>query len=457
MGYGISPAPPKSSSARLPLASGRYALSASQLSTFGLCKRKWAWRYIARVQEPPNAAADLGGRVHSVLEAWLTSGVAPDRTTREGAIALAGLKHLPPPGSGVVEHGFLLHTPRNTYIGYIDYQGVIDGLPTVLDHKTTSNLNYAKTEEELLFDIQALIYALFACIAWNTDEVGLKWVYYTTAKTPRSPAPVKAKLRLPQVIEKFQAIEAVADEIGHHLKNKTHPLALAPNANGCEAYGGCPHRERCNLTDEERMKSLMSEVTMEQKLGMVPVFDASQQPQLPQWNPPQSTMQLPQTVSPPVVQTPTYVSAPLLPVQQRGHDGKLYQQGPDGQWYPVQEAPAQLPAFAQPQSTFVAPQQQAPAPTTFGAPTPQQAQLPTFNPPAQQQVQPQINAPEGPGAEPVKSKGKSKGKKLEKLTSDRLAFLAGVHAAIMGGVRDSAQLQQAGEVCLNAFKSKFGE
>ena len=483
-GYQITPAPPKETKrAELSrLAGGRHVLSASQLSTFTLCQRKWAWRYIAGVQEPSGAAAVLGGEVHSVLEAWLASGVAPDRSTRPGTIALAGLKHLPPPGSGVVEHGFLLHTPRNTYIGYIDWQGFFDGLVTILDHKTTSNLAYAKTAEDLLSDIQALIYALFACIAWNTKEVQLKWVYYTTASTPRSPAPTKTKIHLPLVLDRFDAIETVGEEIGRHIAHQTHPLALPATVSACGAYGGCPHRTRCNLSEPERLKAIMSEATMEQKLGMVPVYQHGQQAPLPQWNQPVQPQQ----------------PAQPQPVQQlqevMGGDGLMYRQNLDGSWSPVQPAPQAAP----PPQTFASPfQAQQPVQPTqtvapFGGPQgqgvvtqpnttsaapiqPTSTALPTFNPvptsapvgpaPGYQTTAPQgpaINAPEGPSAsEPKRGRGRPAGagtsKKLEKLTSDRIAFLAGVTAACMAGVRDSSQLQAAGEACLVAFTSKFGE
>lgn len=461
-GYFITPAPPKETKrAELSrLAGGRHVLSASQLATYALCKRKWAWRYIEGVQEPPHASAALGGRVHHVLEGWLASGVAPDRSTREGAIALAGLKHLPPPGSGVVEHGFLLHTPKNTYIGYIDWQGIFNGLITVLDHKTTSNLVYAKTAVDLLSDIQALIYALFACIAWDSEEIWLLWVYYTTAREPRSPAPTKVKIRLPQVLEKFPEIEAMGEEIGRHVRNKTHPLALPPEASACGAYGGCPHKARCNLSETERLRSIMSEATLENKLGMVQVFDQNQQPSLPQWNTPAA----------PAVPA----SSPVVGSTVVGPDNVTYRLNADGSWTPVQ--PQQPPQFQPPawnppapQYQQVAPQPQQPTapqqafptfaapPATVAAPTPA---VPAFNPPAPSAQQ--LNAPEGPSAaEPKRGRGRPAGavanKKLEKLTSDRIAFLAGVHAAVMSGVRDSAQLQAAGEACLVAFASKFGE
>jgi RecB family exonuclease len=429
IGYSIAPAPPKGEK---PKVAGRYVLSASQISTFVLCRRKWAWRYIARIPDGPNAAAELGGRVHTVLERWLALGIAPDPATREGRIALAGLKHLPPPGSGTVEHGFLLHTPRNTYLGFIDWLGLIAGAPTILDHKTTSNLQYAKTEEDLQSDIQALIYALFAALAWSTDEIGLMWVYYTTGNTPRSPKPTIAKLRLPMVLELFETIEAFGEEISYHAKNQTHPLALKPDARACGAYGGCPHRERCNLSPEEEMESLMT--TMEEKLGMVPVFVQGGVPQqnFPVWNGQTAGSPQPVMPHPLVVPSGQFINGP-----QRAQDGLLYAQTADGVWHVVPEAP---PAHA-PQPTAISAQKIIDNLTT--------------TPPAA------INAPEGPApSESKKGRGRPAGsgaKKLEKMTADRLAFLAGVHGAIMRGISDPVVLQSSGELALVAYKSKFGE
>jgi len=46
-------------------------LSASQIQTFTECQRKWAWRVLDGVEEPPNKAAELGGQVHAELEKYL--------------------------------------------------------------------------------------------------------------------------------------------------------------------------------------------------------------------------------------------------------------------------------------------------------------------------------------------------------------------------------------------------
>ena len=451
-GFSLHAVPPKDGpKPKNPL--GRYLLSASQISTYASCQRKWAWRYVAGILEPSKPAAELGGRVHAILEAWLASGVAPDPSTHEGRIALAGIKHLPPPGSGMVERGFILHSRRNSYLGYVDFQylSAQDLTVTILDHKTTSSLRYAKTPEELLVDIQALIYALYAFLAWNVSEVTLKWVYYTTANVPRSPPPVVAKVHLPVVLERFADIERLGDEIVYHAQNKTHPLALKPTASTCGAYGGCPHKSICNLSEDERLRSIMSEATMAEKLGMVPVHDP---------NTPQTQQSFPQWAGAPMSQAapppPPNPFAQQAPQPVQGNDGRMYLQQLDGSWVPVEQQPMPMQA---PQFQPPAPQMQmvpqAPQPQIVQQMTPQQSPgLPTFN------------APEGPATNPVEIQGKrgrgrpagtgTAAKKLDKLEASKIAFLAGAHAAVLAGSRDSAQIQAAGDVCLLAFQSKFG-
>jgi hypothetical protein len=233
-------------------------ISPSQLASFDQCQRKWAWEKIAGFRSPPTASQILGVRVHAVFEAWLKHGVPPNRKTLEGRIALRGLPQLPPPGAGSVEEQFYLTTRSGLhYTGIADWIGWHHALgAVVIDHKTTSAMKWVKTREELEYDVQALLYATFACIAMQTDYVTLRWNYVqTNAKDSRL---VEVSLSLRQIIERFPIVEARAAEMTAHRKNRTHPLRVLPNPLACGNFGGCPHQDRCNLSPVEKMEAIMA-------------------------------------------------------------------------------------------------------------------------------------------------------------------------------------------------------
>jgi hypothetical protein len=235
-----------------------------------LCERKWGWSHLDGIYGEPNAAAQRGTDVHAVLEAWLTKGTPPDRDTVAGKIALVGIKHLPPPGAGQVEQHFELYTEKHTYHGYVDLEYFkADGTLVVRDHKTTSSLQWALTEEDLRTDEQGLIYGAQACIKHNKKEVELEWGYLTTSGHPKS-HPVRLLLTLDEIENAFKTIEETADKIVAAKHSGKRALDMLPNAVACDAFGGCPHISRCNLTAKERMKSIMAQdgqkETMKEKL-----------------------------------------------------------------------------------------------------------------------------------------------------------------------------------------------
>lgn len=233
-------------------------ISPSQLGVYDQCNRRWAWENIAGIRSPPTRSQILGTRVHAVLEAYLRHGTPPNRKTLEGRIALQGLACLPPPGVGSVEKQFYLTTRSGAhYTGIADWIGWNPQLGAmVIDHKTTSSMIWAKTKEELEYDVQALLYAIFACIWMQVDHVTLRWNYVqTNAKAARI---VELTLHLAQIIERFPIVEARAAEMTAHRKNKTHPLRVLPNPLACANFGGCPHQERCNLSPVEKMEAIMA-------------------------------------------------------------------------------------------------------------------------------------------------------------------------------------------------------
>lgn len=233
-------------------------ISASQLSTFEDCPRKWAWTRIAGLTAPPNASALLGTRVHAILERYLATGEM-DYTDEAGYIAATGIEHLPPPSS---KH--LLEEPFTFTYGGVEFTGIIDLLTPskIYDHKTTSDLFYAKTAQDLETDIQANIYAR----KWFIDNpnertVNLQWTYMRT-KGARKSLPIVATIHRASnanLMDEYAERGAYMEELKKSgMAAEDHEAfvkSLAPNVEACNKYGGCPFAAKCNLSPKEIIRA----------------------------------------------------------------------------------------------------------------------------------------------------------------------------------------------------------
>ena len=245
-----------------------WVFSPTQLKTWTLCQRKWAWSSLHKIRES-NKYAQRGTECHLRIENWLLRGVVPG-TDRYGTIVRPGLKHLPPPFTAAgVERAFVYVSPNG-----FRYRGLIDvdyfdekmGRPVVFDHKTTTDFKWALSVDDLRNDTQALIYAAESLTFHKAELVDLRWIYYRD--TPSSPAArvVATTLHKDEVKDKFDAIDTTAEDIRERGLKVKHALDLAPNPLACSQYGGCPHRERCKLSDGERLEAIMEQTSIREKL-----------------------------------------------------------------------------------------------------------------------------------------------------------------------------------------------
>ena len=69
------------------------SVSASQISNYRDCARKWWYQSILGLQTPQNASAALGEAVHAQLEAYLNDGDYPDTAKTAGRIAEGHAQH----------------------------------------------------------------------------------------------------------------------------------------------------------------------------------------------------------------------------------------------------------------------------------------------------------------------------------------------------------------------------
>ena len=220
--------------------------SPSQFSTFKDCKRKW-WRIsVNNERQPPTVSAQRGSRVHGELEEYLMHSVEPIDGT-----AQAMLRHLPPAGSVdplYVEAGFS-YTPDGFPVpikGRIDLIEIEEN--RITDHKTTSNLKWSKTEEDLLRDPQALIYSSVAMLG-GLENIKLKdplqfRLVYGTTKSPIKTKVVETTLTLNRAKEGLDSFKEITQDQLRTSKidGWSH---VEPNYASCDKYGGCPFASDC--------------------------------------------------------------------------------------------------------------------------------------------------------------------------------------------------------------------
>jgi hypothetical protein len=239
-------------------------LSASQLNKGRRCLRAYSFEYVEGFKPPPSPKQQFGKDVHSQLENWLSKGKMPDNTP-EGNVAKQGIQKnwLPIPSEDLlIEHYFQIPwVDEVPIIGYVDCTDPQE-IPIVIDHKTTSSLTWAKTEEQLLLDEQALIYSFWAALQYQAKRVKARWVYYAASNPrsgPRMPAGAKAvqvefDIQSRWYIDRIKDLLILSKKLIWIRRDEIKAMTLPPNPDACSAYGGCPHRERCNLSGQEIMK-----------------------------------------------------------------------------------------------------------------------------------------------------------------------------------------------------------
>lgn len=232
--------------------------SPTQISNFDLCKRKWAWEKIEGIKTPPHPSAELGTRVHAVLEAWLRDGKPIDTTTQEGAIAASGIQYLPAPSKELeIENWIELTTDVAPFVGKVDlsYRNPKTGRIIVHDHKTTSSFGWAKDANDLKTDPQAVIYGAEAMDRHKVDEVELEWLYMLTKGKPKARLVPLVVLR-DDVERGMVGVDASASEMLDVYREGKGAMDLPPTVSACSAFGGCGYRGLCNITVADIRRSV---------------------------------------------------------------------------------------------------------------------------------------------------------------------------------------------------------
>ena len=256
-------------------------VSASQITTFRDCARKWYFEKIVGLTRPSTGSTELGSAVHAVLEGYLRGDVDHIEPTSEAhEIALSGLEHLPARGPHLevelaLQDSMPLTDSPVPVLGYVD---LIDHANNeILDHKTTSSARYTKTESELRQNVQLHLYARAYFERFpERDKVTLTHVYYGT----RSRWSKRVSVTVTREENAAQWAQ-IKDTINQMVRASQAPNAGEVPAcyDECGKYGGCPFKGACLRASSHTPKTLddktaqntestnMSNMTEQQRLA----------------------------------------------------------------------------------------------------------------------------------------------------------------------------------------------
>jgi CRISPR/Cas system-associated exonuclease Cas4 (RecB family) len=229
-------------------------VSASQISTYLSCQRQWWWNKVFGLPTTQKPSAALGEAVHASIEAYLENGGTLHPVAVPARKKLDELRALSPLVEAKMERPL-----RNglLFIGRIDL--MVPDKALIVDHKTTSNLQYAKTEEELQADVQMLAYAYEVHARTGAPEITVAHNVLLTRGTGHRYT--EATISEQTVLEGWRQIEAVTDQMMQTAKTE-EPDAVPPTWSSCDKYGGCDFREQCRSLKLAAKKSPYDDVAV---------------------------------------------------------------------------------------------------------------------------------------------------------------------------------------------------
>jgi len=249
---------------------GSLNLSASAVSAWEDCPRKWGFSYIERIETPKSESLAIGIAVHDMAEEYLLSGTPPDdhETNRWWRILEPGLEFLPSPvvkGKGMV--GWQVETwLTDQMCGPLDVKGKVDfwriedeGL-FVCDWKTTkdSTWRWSKTPDQLADLTQPLLYA--HCLAaehGRPPRLDFQHINMCVKGEPASMEVWARDVSWDAVDERWGKLVETAEDMASYANMKDiSALDLPPNIKSCKKYGGCPHAHYCPASHINRHKPL---------------------------------------------------------------------------------------------------------------------------------------------------------------------------------------------------------
>lgn len=266
-------------------------VSASAVAKSRECERMYAFNRAMPYTESPDAKR--GQLIHEMARAYHVYGKYPGDDDL-GLVFKSGLHFMPRPLCGRAEGEFHARISGVDYMGYIDLEctlfdlfhtdilpqvrGMDPTIPVVIDYKSTKSLkgrhgpNGLTGPGDFLNDEQGLLYAAKALIAHpEAQHVYLRWIYLQVEGKKKAEAR-DVILTRKEVIEAFGSVmHKYSTRLVQIKTTKPDPMTLRFNPDRCLKYGekyACPHIDKCNLTEMQKLLGYQSTDTTEEKQGM---------------------------------------------------------------------------------------------------------------------------------------------------------------------------------------------
>lgn len=238
-------------------------ITSADTSSEGGCLRRVWFERVGGQDRVTTAAMTAGVGMHAEIQEFLETG----NRNALGPIALAGYHLIPEPGAGlIVEQPIILggngvitgvwlraagvpvagHVDLFNFRGqYIDAQGDLRIDPTntveVKDWKSTSDLKWAKSADQVAHTIQMNLYASAAFRMWPTlEHARLTHVYFQRNGRPQAKLATKFRERA-EVDARWAYAESVVRNV-LDVARETNPNKVDANTKACHSYNQpCPH------------------------------------------------------------------------------------------------------------------------------------------------------------------------------------------------------------------------
>jgi hypothetical protein len=232
-------------------------LSASQLTNWSLCNRRWWFEKVARMPVPSSPAKDLGTSIHKQMERYYLEGEVPEHFSA-ALLVKSGL--IPPRVSEEV----LIEHPEDYQLGIsvarIPFHGRIDliqldqafekyGLVNLWDWKSKTDFSYALTSEDLERDVQMMLYGKYAFEQLLAQSVRF---HHGNIKTKVGSYGYKVVSSQPLCYDDINRyVDNVVEPLVHQIKvtaTAEKYEEVKPNWGACYAYNkACPFLDTCGM------------------------------------------------------------------------------------------------------------------------------------------------------------------------------------------------------------------
>jgi hypothetical protein len=244
--------------------------SATQVTTFRLCQRKWYLSKIVGMEQPETQALLDGKRYAEEAERFFLTGETDGLSSvTRPLIALAASGKIPGPRT---RPGSLLHVEHPIGVdrravnatgvallavdglpaeGYMDLLDLRAGYPVVWDQKTTKDRKWIKEPDQLRTDVQMTLYAAATVLKHQTvygcapEAVGV--AHIALLKPPKAAEGVvvgPVYLDLEHIETQWQGIQATVREMAQ-VALAAAPDRVTPTWSACTAFGGCAFLDTC--------------------------------------------------------------------------------------------------------------------------------------------------------------------------------------------------------------------